>query len=378
MKRILLSIISAAIVFWCGAARWDAQAEEARAKDILIILNLKSDFDSGELGQKAGYSLRTKLRRSERFTMLDELDFDQLEDSGSARAGLAEEALAERLAAPFGAHFVVWGEVTKDTGYKISVRAVQLGSDEGARLIARSASDLREFALACGEIADELAKHFTGSGYRETYPSKSTEGYERVSANLVANGDFEKGENTPDNWEKVDGLCTFHETDGERGGHIRMDTDVYLSQWHQWRKRFEGGESASAAPAKDATSGDKYDTVGGTYGVRLYSDVIPVEAAATYSIEFDALCPFSNQLFFPKVFVKGYGKDGTTMEFYNMYKAVHTSDTARWQHYSRVFHPTDRTPQVTEMRVMLFAYWPPGEYAFDNVAIYKVQAATNK
>jgi hypothetical protein len=34
-----------------------------------------------------------------------------------------------------------------------------------------------------------------------------------------------------------------------------------------------------------------------------------------------------------------------------------------------VFSPTRVRPEVTEMRVMLYAYWPPGVYWFDNVRI---------
>jgi|GEM_PF-1584854 len=44
-------------------------------------------------------------------------------------------------------------------------------------------------------------------------------------------------------------------------------------------------------------------------------------------------------------------------------------DGAAWTHFDQVFHPTRRTPKVTEMRVMLFAYWPPGVYWFDNVSV---------
>lgn len=47
-------------------------------------------------------------------------------------------------------------------------------------------------------------------------------------ANLIANGDFEKGETSPSGWQSVDGLTSFWATerDGRRGRVLRIDTDV--------------------------------------------------------------------------------------------------------------------------------------------------------
>jgi len=376
--RPLVCVATAAMLCAAVLGGEPADKEKPAQKPVLLILNLRSDFDSGDLGQRAGYSLRAKLRRSDRFSMPDELDLDDLEAKASARPAPDEAAAAARLAGEFGARFVVWGEVTKSAGYTISVKAADTGGDVPEASLERPAGDLREFALACAELADELARHFTGAGYREVYPSKSTAGYTRLSANLVANGDFEKGADSPDSWEKVDGLCSFWDKDSEHSRFIRMDTDVYLSQWLTWRKRFDAGEGAAAAPAKTPTSGDKYDTVAGTYGVHLYSDSIPVKPGAVYAIEFDAKSPAKHDFFFPKAFVKGYAKEGQTTELYNMYKAVRVETAGKWEHFSRVFHPTARTPGVAYMKVMLFAYWPPGEYAFDNVAIYEVRAGEGK
>jgi len=353
---------------------WAAEEESPSERPRLVILNFKSDFDEGDMGQRTGYSLRAKLRRSDLFAMPDELDFDDLEARGAARPALGDDAAAERLAEFFGPRFVTWGEVKRDGGYTISLRAVDLAGDNAPVALEKRASDLRQYALLCGELADDLAKALTGQGWREGYPSKSTEGYMRTSGNLVANGDFEKGGASPENWEKVDGLCSFWERTAEHGRYVRFDTDVNLDQWQDWRRRFDAGEPASAAPEKAATPRPKYDTVAGTYGVHLYSDPVAVKPGATYSVEFDARGQVLNDFFFAKVFVKGYGAEGATMEYYNMYKAVRAESPERWQHFSRIFNPTERTPKVASMRVMLFAYWPPGEYAFDNVAIYEVKA----
>lgn len=341
----------------------------------IVILNFRSDFDSGEVGGRVGYSLRSKLRRSERFVMPEELDIEDHDVAAAARPGVDDVATARETAAFFASTLAVWGEVAKpEDAYLIRARALDLTGDGTVLALEKTAPSPRQLALKCRELADEIAKHFTGEGYLEIYPSKSTEGWKRVGGNLVTNGDFERGAAVPGGWERVDGLCSFWESDGD-GGHgryIRMDSDVYLSQWKEWREAFDGGASASAAPEKTPTSGPKYNTVAGSYGVHLYSDPIKVKPGATYSIELDARGLQSGWLFFPKVFVKGYGEGGASFELYRMYKAVKCDDPAIWQHFSRVFSPTGRTPGVRTMKVMLFAYWPPGEYAFDNIEVYEV------
>ncbi|MCD6406083.1 MAG: hypothetical protein J7M19_09675 [Planctomycetes bacterium] len=342
----------------------------------LVILNFRSDFDSGDVGARVGYSLRAKLRRSERFIMPDELDIEDSDTDASARPAFADVALAREAAHRFAATLVVWGEVAKsgDT-YVINAAALDLAGDGAVLSLEKTASSPRRLAATCRELADEVARHFAGEGYIEVYPSKSTEGWRRVGANLVKNGDFEKGRTTPDGWEALDGLCSFwdKDPDAKYGRYVRMDSDVYLAEWRQWRSRFEAGAPASSAPAKTPTSGPKYNTVAGTYGVHLYSDPVKVTPGATYSIELDAKGLQQGWLFFPKVFIKGYGSQGASMELYRCYKAVKCERPTEWQHFSRVFSPTARTPGVKTMKVMILAYWPPGEYAFDNIEIYEVK-----
>jgi hypothetical protein len=45
------------------------------------------------------------------------------------------------------------------------------------------------------------------------------------------------------------------------------------------------------------------------------------------------------------------------------------SPDGEWHTLTQLFHPTRVTPAVTEMSVMLYAFYPPGEYWFDNIKI---------
>ena len=61
------------------------------------------------------------------------------------------------------------------------------------------------------------------------------------------NGDFEKGKESPDGWQKVDGLTTFwvDDPDKKRGKVIKFDTDVLQSQAYDWWVKFSKGAKAS-------------------------------------------------------------------------------------------------------------------------------------
>ncbi len=191
--------------------------------------------------------------------------------------------------------------------------------------------------------------------------------------NLVKNGDFESGKKLPDGWERPDLLTSLWVKDKSTSGKltrcIKMDTDVYMSDWK--RRREELKKNPDAPPwHKTPTSGKKYNTIAGNNGVSLYGDPIPVKKAKTYTLRVDVK---SNKYHAtPKVFIKGYAlHKGRMRVIYKTYLNCRLNGQG-WQHFTQNFNPTSRTPKVTEMRVMLFAYWPPGQYFFDNVKITQV------
>ncbi len=69
--------------------------------------------------------------------------------------------------------------------------------------------------------------------------------------------------------------------------------------------------------------------------------------------------------------------NGQLREIYNTYISCRSGDN-EWHTFSKVFHPTKKTPTVEKIRIMLYAYWPPGEYCFDNVRIEEVMEPEDK
>jgi len=198
-----------------------------------------------------------------------------------------------------------------------------------------------------------------------------------VKKNLVRNGSLEKGgAKGPEGWQRPDGLTSFWIKDPLRNGKcLRFDTDVPREEA---RARWAEMEQKDPPPAKPKTPtrGKKFGTAGGANGVPFFSEPIPVREGAAYRLDIDFLpgeCGLpGKKKMQPKVFIKGYVLHrGRTCKLYEVYKNCKgTAD--KWTTNTLFFHPTDRTPAVKSIRVMLFPYWPPGEYLFDNVRITEV------
>ena len=75
-----------------------------------------------------------------------------------------------------------------------------------------------------------------------------------------------------------------------------------------------------------------------------------------------------------KVWARGYGQyRGELRRRYETYVNPRGADAAVWRHFSQEFTPTRHRPGVSEMRVMLYAFWPPGIYRFDNLHIESIK-----
>jgi hypothetical protein len=229
----------------------------------------------------------------------------------------------------------------------------------------------------------------------------SNQAWRGADGNLAFNGDFEAGKDRgPDGWTIPDNLTVYWDTRGVSGKCIRMDTDVYRSEWEAHRRTPE--EPVTKTP----TSGTKYDTVGGTTGVAVYSRPIPVEPDCYYEVAFDVRGKGE-----PFLYVKGYWKCGPQdlhamgkKMFFKPFKpgpsfslvAMGTSGEEKrdahpgdyiqcfrrrvvarvdkpdeWRRFRSVMKlEADRRIEVVLLE--LYAFWPPGDFFFDNVTIRKV------
>jgi hypothetical protein len=187
---------------------------------------------------------------------------------------------------------------------------------------------------------------------------------------LLPNGDFERADTRdagkPAFWDKPDGLGVqwvqlAPEANAKgRGRAIRMDTAVSeKAMVAQWQK---AGITQWSIP-KPANS-----AIAETYGLSFYSDPIPVRPGQAYRVTFD----YRGASGGAKLWVRGWGQvGGVKRRRWETIVNCRVNDSG-WTTFSQVFHPTKARPDVTEMRVMLFAYYPAGLYWFDNIRIEPV------
>jgi hypothetical protein len=190
--------------------------------------------------------------------------------------------------------------------------------------------------------------------------------------NLVGNGGFDEGRAKASKipgWTEVDGLTTFFEVASGRGTVLRIDTDVNLSEANErWLEMAKPRKERAKPKPKGPTKEPKYDTVGGTTGAKIFTDYIRVEPGMRYRLKADVKSNGPTV----KIFVKGYAKfEGGFRKFYQCYKNVKPA-TGQWKTWERTFNPTIRSPKVTHIRVMPYAYWPPGQAWIDNVEVTRV------
>ena len=193
---------------------------------------------------------------------------------------------------------------------------------------------------------------------------------------LVKNGDFERADPEdaakPRGWFKPDGLGVQWVADegpeADRHGRvIRLDTAVsetaMVERWTQ-----VGLNAFWDIP------NPKENPVAATYGLSYYSDAFPVVSGQAYRVTFDFKTTASGGG--AKLWVRGYGL--FRGEKRRRYETLVTCREGgqHWRRFSHLFHPTRHRPEVTDMKVMLYAYWPPGLYWFDNVTIEPVADAT--
>jgi hypothetical protein len=190
------------------------------------------------------------------------------------------------------------------------------------------------------------------------------------TTSVLPHGDFEQPDPQdrarPAGWDRVDGLGVqwTNAPDAAHGKAIRMDTRLSEQAMQtQWLKTGLTNLWNIPKPEKNP--------IAETYGLSLYSDAIPVKPGQAYRITFDYQGPDGGA----KVWVRGWGLfQGEKRRRWETYVTCH-GKSGTWTSCTQVFHPSQARPEVSEMKVMLFAFYPAGVYWFDNLRIEPVSDA---
>ena len=367
-----------------GAPKADTPAAE---KPVMVVFDFTAPGNP-DRGPKLADALRLRAARLGKLTLIDTFSMaDALAPGEAPTIETPPDRAAQIVTGRFKAQLALWGRVVRAADGTYTIDAVGLDLRPGAeRPIFRktyTADQPQRVNARCDEMLTDL------TGVEKTFRPKEADPEAAAQArvrpkNLVANGDFQAAGQQPRGWEKVDNLTMFLEqADAGRGRVLHMDTDVYESQARRWTQQFKAGAALAEAPKKIPTRGPKYNTVGGNYGVHNTCEPIPVVPGKTYRVEIDYRCA-SGDFFFPKLFFRGWADvEGNDRIVYDGYLSLRSmEETGRWKHNCRLL--TVPRPEeiggrrVKYLRLMIYAYWPAGDYYFDNVGLYEVIAAADK
>ena len=325
-----------------------ASSAEA-AKPVLAVLPFESAADRGKMGRFVRKALFDKLARTYQYIMVEPMDVDDMIRHAGLKLSPATEpkAVASFALNVLQCRFILWGEVTRASrGWIIRVRGmdVQESKTELEWHFNEEVTSHRDVPLACNEIVGRISGFARQVGREPEVPEAKRSPEPRK--NLLPNGDFEQGKDSPAQWQQVDNLTTFWDrTGGNPGKCLLVDTDVLETQALAWRERIAKGADFRKPPDKEPTKPPKYDTIGGTYGVHFISDPIPVKRGVVYRLNADVKGKMSG-IFFPKIFVKGYAAFEATSfsaqdrEIYRMYLACRTKTQGReFEPFTRTFLP---------------------------------------
>jgi hypothetical protein len=359
------------------------------AEEPKVLIIFTPECSDTELAAKLADRMWRKInrnRKEDEFIMIDLLTIQDIEDGlpgGIVSFDSTPAEVTAILREKFDAHVGVWGKLDAVPGnvefklraIDLTVAADRLWLDETLR-----AEGERAAPIVIDKAAELILERPT---WKPEFAPAPDEPEPPEAGPLVnKNPEFEQGSgDKPVGWERVNGLGTFWVELGDgRGKGIRFDTAIPEGEYLAWLKKWKDG-----APAKNAPKKSKHDTsygaIGGTYGVHFYSDYYPIKPGMRYRISADSKGG-GGDFFFPKIFVKGYVKmtDKFGKEAWRMVYETYLScriGKDKWRHYWLRFNPYRALGKIpikklhrpTHVRILLYCYWPPGEYFFNNVRL---------
>ena len=344
-----------------------------------------------ELADKMTDSLRLKLRRQvrrigpeARMKVLSWIEVEEVWQGDPPGAATPVEKMATFLRRS-GAHVAIWGELIRaGQRFALRVRGVDLTAEAGSTFIDRKFLAQGERSL--GMLADQVVEAITGEAVKKPREQGEVPEPATLGPAVTVNAGFEKGSaEHPTGWDRTDGLTTFTkpDPDGIRGRVLMMDTRMEQSQADAWWAKWRAGASPADAPQPILAKPPFYSSVGGLHGAHYYSDWHEVKPGMRYRMIAE-MKGRSSGMFFPKVFVKGYAEVPPSRredkpqrrEIWRTYMSCRNPE-GTWKRYTVTFTIPAEGIQLTDgpslkvkwLRVIPYAYWPPGRFYWDNVRV---------
>jgi len=399
--RIGIVLALAVVAAPCRAA--DAPA---RPKKIYLAV---FDFVSapGRAGQQLADSVRVMLRRHKEYEVIDKLT--TRDAGGPWPIGTDTKKIITVMNEQLGVNAALCGSVeARGGGFGAKVRYVDLTDPK------RPGGWVKEFAddteRARGVIATKIVEAVRKEAQWRP-PEYGDEAEPKAFGRPVnVNGRFENGHR---GWDAPDNVATLIERGpAGRGKVLRLHTNLERAPWMAYRRKLRFGLADPTRPPKIGPD-SSYASVAGMEGVDYLSEWLDATAGGRYWLVADMKGKTAG-IFFPKIFVKGYldySAEATALpevslvarkmtprqfaalpaekrkqlladdvrkhpgryrrECFRWYLSCRNEENV-WKHYAAPFPPRGGLPKnVKWLRIVIYAYWPPGDFVFDDVMLYK-------
>ncbi len=353
-------------------------------------------------GMRLADSIRLKLRSREGYEVVDR--FTTREFSGSLGIDTGRDKVAD-LMNKLAVNLAVYGSVQKRGR---SVRAelgcidLRIADEPGGWEKVFTDDTERHRAVIAKAVVEAITER---SGWTPPQYGDETEP-ERFGNPLNTNGSFDAGCR---GWDRPDNVGTFLiKGPKDRGMIFKAKTDLNRATWLEYRKKLRAGKADPNNPP-EVPRDTSYGSVAALEGVHYRSEWIKATPGQRYWLTADKKGPGG-----AKVFVKGF-KDtadeaqtlpenalrrmGMTPEQFaqlprERQKTIIAAEARRypekyrrknyrwylncaksgdgWKHFAAPFPPRGGLPDnVRWLRIEIYSYWPPGEYFWDEVHLYK-------
>ncbi len=353
-------------------------------------------------GMRLADSVRLKLRRHKKYEVVDR--FTTREFAGPLGIKTDTERIS-KLMQKLAVHVAVYGTVQKRGGdVRAELACVDLRNPDKPGGWEKVFTDDTERHRAV--IAKAVVEAITGRDQWIAPQYGDEQEPENFGRPVNTNGSFDAGHR---GWDRPDNVGTFLvEGPKDRGMILKAKTDLQRGPWLKYRKNLRAGTADPDNPPKVGRD-TSYGSVAGLEGVHYRSEWIKATPGQRYWLTADKKGPGG-----AKVFVKGFGDAAadpdavpestlkrlgfTAKQFADLprqkQKAIIAAEAEKfpekfrrenyrwylncaesgngWKHFAAPFPPRGGLPEkVKWLRIEIYSYWPPGEYFWDNVHLYK-------
>lgn len=402
-RRILVAWGPVAAAAFAPAAA--PKPAEAPKKVYVAVFDFASS--PAAAGQKLADTIRVRLRRHGQFEVLSGLE--TREAVQALPVATDPKKVTKLMTDTLAVHVAIYGSVERrGAGLSARLRCIDLADPK------KPGGWMKEFTDPTERARAVLSKRIVETIRQEAEWQPPEYGDEPEPAQwgppVNVNGRFE---NAHAGWDHPDNVATFL-TAGPagRGKVLKITTNLERGPWIAYRRRLRFGQADPTRPPKIGKD-SSYASVAGMEGVHYRGAWIDAAPGQRYWLIADMKGKTAG-IFFPKIFVKGYldyGAKATALpevslverrmtprqfadlppdrrkalvvadakkhpdryrrECFRWYLACRNEENV-WTHYAAPFPPRGGLPaNVRWLRIEVYAYWPPGDFTFDDVLLYK-------